>query len=217
MPLFWHSTSFPGEQVGVWEVTEELDELEGMIPAAHRKADPTPFMGNLRKRKERCAVRALIHELHPKALPLTYDGGRPVSNDPGLRLSISHDGELVAVQLVPKGCPTGIDLQRLRPEKLERVAPRFSCQEEIDLLKEMEEKERAEAANILWCTKEALFKEGAPSAFREGIRVEAFHPENEGELVARTGMNGQAERRFKLRYRRFDAHHLVHIVGEEFI
>lgn len=217
MALIWNDTSSAGSSVGIWQVKEDLDELLERIPEEGMDGDPVVLQGRSRKRLERCAVRALIQELHPRALPLSYQEKRPVPNDPDCCISISHDHDMVAVQITPNSLPAGIDIQRIRPEQLERVAPRFLNQKELGSLDEWEEHERSAATNILWCAKEALYKAGAPYELRDGIRVQAFRSVDEGELTARTGMNGKDEKVFRLRYKRFSEHHLVHILGMEFL
>lgn len=200
----------------VWEIRETDDELEALIPERIRKEDPLLNRNSLSKRTQRAAVRALLQELYPEGAPIRYDGKVPILNDGRTRISITHDPEIVGIQITPREKPAGIDIQRRRPKQLERVAERFLCPEELHRVKACPPSSRTELLNILWCAKEALYK-ACNTSLREGIHVEASHPAQEGELLARVTDPFGKRSDFELAYRRIGDHHTVHIADGDFI
>ncbi len=217
MGSFWKTTTPNGASLGVWKLEEELEELEELLEKKELAGFPIPSSGSRRKRAERLAVRLLVKELFPQGLPIHYEGRIPRLPLDGHRISITHDREMVGVQISRDPIPAGVDLQKMRPRQLERVANRFLNEREMTGLEKLRKSERSSALNILWCAKEALYKGASNTSLREGMEVEAFKPASRGDLEAKVRDPQGKEGAFHLEYRSFGDHHFVHIVEGGFL
>lgn len=216
MGLFSTGHSKGNGKWGIWRIQESDAELEAMIPENIRKEDPVLNRSTLSKKTQRWAVRALLQELFPEGAPIRYDGKVPTLNDGRTRISITHDPEFVGIHITPPEKPAGIDIQRVRPKQLERVAERFLNPEELRMLRSSSPSSRIELLNILWCSKEALYK-ACNTSLREGIQLGSCRPAPEGKLLAKAIDPYGKGANFELVYRSMEEHHSVHIADGDFI
>ncbi|MFB6258133.1 MAG: 4'-phosphopantetheinyl transferase superfamily protein, partial [Flavobacteriales bacterium] len=195
---------------------EGPSELRAMLPERIRKEDPVLQEAEPPKKHQRYAVRALLQELRPELAPIHYEGSAPCCSDPGHRLSITHDDELVAVDITPAKSPAGIDLQKVRPEQLRNVSQRFLNRTERRDLEGIRDHELASVLNILWCAKEALYKVFNVS-LRDDMHIRPFGLKSEGDLTGSVRTEKDTERIFELRYCSLGEHHIVHIADGDFL
>lgn len=216
MGLEWKITTPGAAKLGLWRIEERAEALEVQIPEAIRSKDPVLASGTDAKRTQRAAVRALVQELLPHGLPITYEDRVPKLNDSAARISITHDAEFVAVHITRLQQPAGIDLQKSRSAQLERVAPRFLNESELECIGKALPQERKQMLNLFWCTKEALYKGISNAPFRERMQVETLTPSSSGRIRARVQLP-DAERKVELVYQALEEHHLVYIADEGFL
>lgn len=212
--MFGHSE---GEgKWGVWRIEESIDELKAMLSKEEDLAVHSPKKENPSKWSQRLAVRALLRELDPRTPNIRYDGRIPIIGNGEERISITHDPEYVGIHLTPFGKPAGIDIQCRKPRKLERVAERFLNNKELDEVRRFSERERSDLLNILWCSKEALYK-ACNSSLRDRIRVKTERPSDQGRIEGEV-LSPEGKRLFfLLEYRRLGCHHIAHILDGDFV
>jgi len=97
--------------------------------------------------------------------------GTPAKN----KISISHSsGYAVAIGST---LPCGIDIQLITPQIL-RIQQRCSSTEEVALVSQVLQQDRASALTLIWTVKEALKKHklSTEGGFFDSIRIEAISP-----------------------------------------
>ncbi|MET7690710.1 4'-phosphopantetheinyl transferase superfamily protein [Streptomyces sp. NPDC005483] len=92
-------------------------------------------------------------------------GGPVLPDRPGVRLSISHTGQLVTVGLSRCG-PLGVDAERARRPVRPELAGRICTPAELAAVAALDEPDRSESLLRLWTLKEAYVK-----ALGTGLRV----------------------------------------------
>lgn len=174
---------------------EELDKLNS-IPLEKRK-------------KEFISSRAYLQQLFDKSERIAYDKyGKPYLPQSGYSISLSHSGDLMAIQLA-KGKEVGIDLQQFSP-KIERIKKRFIAPEEFEFIVG-DEQAKSDYYHILWCAKEALFKWYAKGGltFNEDLMVKPFELKSKGQLVTYIRKDAE-EYEVTLRYEKLEDYFLVY-------
>lgn len=216
MGLYLTGNSSNEGRWGLWHIQESFEELKKKIPERVFQRDPILSNGNASKKLQRCAIRALLQELEPEAAPIHYEGSCPRLQKPENRISITHDTEFVAIHITRDEQAAGIDVQKRRPEQLEKVAPRFLNEKEIRNLARKTPHERTAFLNISWCAKEALYK-ASNSSLRDSMEIQDFEPAPYGKLMAQLIHPERGRSEFELEYRALGEHHLVHISDGHFL
>jgi 4'-phosphopantetheinyl transferase len=119
----------------------------------------------------------LAHHLNSPAHQLRLDRTCPTcgawhgpprlsDDDSGLRVSISHAGERIAVSVV-RGALVGVDVEQIIPTlEIDTLASYVLCEDERDLLDRLPISDRPRGLLTYWTRKEALLK-----ATAHGLRV----------------------------------------------
>ncbi|GAA4375667.1 4'-phosphopantetheinyl transferase family protein [Hymenobacter koreensis] len=144
--------------LGLWQLTESVEELLAQVPAASGYAEHLPAGRDPERPRQWLAARALVHALLPQLSDAPgYVRNHAVTNQPFIEqlpsfgLSLSHSGPWVAALLTPAG-RVGIDVELVRP-KARQLAAKF-----------LTETERADAGDddvkysLNWSAKETLYK-----------------------------------------------------------
>ena len=195
-----------GCMLGIWEITEDYDELRSKLSLETEEARTLDgFQNNLRK-LEWLSVRRLINELTGSNTRIVYTEDRkPYLLDNSSHISISHSKNYTSI-LMSKFKRVGIDLEFMS-HKISNVADRF-----------LNEKEKiTESPELLryhlyihWCAKEALYKicDKKNINFKKNLTIEPFDPENEG-IIKGTVDNVYGIDSYDLYYRRMGDYTLV--------
>ena len=105
--------------------------------------------------------------------------------------------------MISKDKAVGIDIELIK-DKIERIAHKFLCKEEIEFI---EENNRIEQLYVTWCAKEAIYKlHGKKSvSFLNNIKLKPFQYHErgsfEGELVV-----ASSQKKFCVQYEKFDGY-----------
>ena len=171
MPLIYSSQPSKNLWVAVWQILEsETDLLASEVSEAGKLFGYSQIKNEKRRLQWLCS-RLLIEQLYPGAIVGYHSHGKPFLRN-GPFLSISHTTGYAAVAL--SNSEVGIDIQA-PDEKLLRVAPRFSSDND---LKTFEELDAAKSFQYIWAIKEAVFKTyGTRLPFKEGIAVTGLSPD----------------------------------------
>jgi 4'-phosphopantetheinyl transferase len=180
MPAILKINGQNGQQTGVWEITEQQNELlKKVILTEAEKAVLLSYKSSGR-RLQWLAVRALLQEFRPTNPVIEYkENGKPFFYTHNEEISISHSGKLAAIALHPTNIP-GVDAEEIHP-RIKKIASRFLNNEEEAYL---EENTIIEQLCIIWAAKEVLYKihtEGMLS-FKENLFISPFELKDNGQL-----------------------------------
>ena len=84
------------------------------------------------------------------------ENGKPFCNEPGIFFSLSHSGKYIACSIGENS--NGIDIELLNRKIDLKVAERFFLKSEYEILKSLDESERAKKFFEFWTLKEAALK-----------------------------------------------------------
>jgi phosphopantetheine--protein transferase-like protein len=155
MPLLLQQHTDQGI-LGLWQITEELDELENLAQLSLSDAMAYSSLSAEKRKKEWLATRVLLNELAQKSCLIKYhENGRPYLDSLDFNLSISHTQSFVAILMHPTLTP-GIDIEQSNRE-IVKVAPRFLSARELAWCSR-EKGSQNRALMLHWCAKEAIFK-----------------------------------------------------------
>ena len=155
MPDYIHHT-FAGGGIAFWHITETSDELYALL-GTQRYDDQLQTMTNEGRRAEWLAVRLLVKELFGFQCEVAYHPtGRPYLKGSDVHISISHTKGYAAVAY-HHDAPIGMDIEYIS-SRVERIASRFTTQEEAAYIDGHDEPVRQMCHLINWSAKETLYK-----------------------------------------------------------
>lgn len=155
MPDYTHHT-FAGGGIAFWHITETSDELYALL-GTQRYDDQLQTMTNEGRRAEWLAVRLLVKELFGTQCEVAYHPtGRPYLKGSDVHISISHTKGYAAVAY-HHDAPIGMDIEYIS-SRVERIASRFTTQEEAAYIDGHDERVRQMYHLINWSVKETLYK-----------------------------------------------------------
>ena len=204
MPLSEIISPFPLCSIGVWTITESVEELRQLL--AQKSALyklPENYTHNKRM-LEWFAVRLILYEMFEHAMSdeksapfrvmgkhsmlsqkyfdITYnENGKPHLKNPEGHISISHTKEIVSV-MYHQTNTCGIDIELVKPRIL-KVAHKFLREDEKEFLTE---ENYLEKLYIIWGAKEVMYKiySKGDLDFIEYLKVNAFQFTDSGKVSA---------------------------------
>jgi len=158
MPLVYHEWIKPDLQMGLWHITESVDELISMLFLNKEEFDTLASFGNDTRRRQWLSYRALIRQLVKTdyIYRIYYDDdNKPFLVNPQSSISITHCTDYSAVLISPNmKLMHGLDIEPIHP-KILKVTQKFMDAEEHE---EWKKTENLEKAVMYWTFKEAIFK-----------------------------------------------------------
>jgi len=153
MSLVYKKVVSEGALLGLWKISESLEELYATVNLSGPDQKILSKKGSERKKTEWLAIRRLLRCMLNATAEITYDThGKPFLKDSNYYLSISHSAQYAAVYL-NKVKPVGIDIQIIKSD-IEKGIDFFLNAEEqlwVDTTDFM-------LLNILWSAKESIYK-----------------------------------------------------------
>ena len=184
-------------RLGVWKITENLDDLVSRISLNEEDLNTLDKFTYLPRKLEWLSVRALLNEMTQNNFSIVYNGNRkPFIKGNTFHISISHSRDLTSL-LLSREKQVGIDLEFMS-HRISNLAYKFISEDEyITTDKEL----RKYHLYIHWCAKEALYKicDKQDINFRDNLKIEPFQPQEKGELRGWVS-NSMRNESFKLRY-----------------
>jgi len=156
MPLY--KTLYPNSKtiVKIWKITESYDALMAPLTLKEESLSRVLGMKSNIHRRGFLSVRHLLAALDYSDSDLYYDDhGKPHLKD-GNSISITHSFTFSAI--IVSQDPVGIDIEKQR-EKIELISEKF-IDYEFQYLKK-EDIESIRKLTVIWCIKEALYKQFA--------------------------------------------------------
>ena len=178
--------------IGVWEITESLKELQGILPYENVKD-----LTSEKRKLEWFATRTLLKNLN-KSVRISYNNfGVPLLSN-GKYISITHSKGLVAVIVSNK--KVGIDIEKIS-DKAIRLSLKFISK---DNLKNLTDKK----ATLMWSIKEAVYKwyQKGEIDFIKDIKIDSFKLKKKGTIITFF-----KQERLNLNYIKIKNHYLVYI------
>jgi 4'-phosphopantetheinyl transferase len=166
--------------LGVWEITEEFDELFSRVNLIPEEIDIVNGFLNDHRKLEWLSVRVLMNELLEKDNRIVYNGHRkPFLADNSHKISISHSRKLTSI-LVSKNRRVGIDLEFMS-HQIDHISHKFINEKER-ITKDLSKKRLH--LYIHWCAKEALYKicDKQDINFKQNLTILPFEICAEGKL-----------------------------------
>lgn len=158
MPLFFHERISDTLELGLWKITESVDELVSMLFLNKEEFEKLHSFGTDTRKRQWLSYRVLIRTL-VKAdyiYRIFYDdNNRPYLTNPKRSISISHSEGYSAVLISSDDRSSqGIDIEAIHPKVL-KVKEKFLQPGEIA---DWEKDGSVEKLIVMWSAKEALFK-----------------------------------------------------------
>lgn len=219
MGIFLHKEVGKNGKLGIWHITESLEELLRMIPMSigtKKDWSVQDSNSNERRRKEWLAARILVEQLTgEKDIRIIYDEHKkPFLENSKKHISLSHSRDLLAV--IVDEAETGIDIEFIGP-KVARIKEKFMSGEELGALQKEKQEEQL---TIYWCAKESLYKLYGRNelVFNEDLIIEPFQYSEKG-IIRGWIKNSTAEKSFKLQYQKLisgnDNYMLTYIINQD--
>ncbi len=196
--------------LGIWELYETLNELEGIFNFSQRETKEYLLIKNIRRKAEYLTTRLMTQKILGKKAEIEYLPSRkPILKNESSFISVSHSKNLVAV-LIAKKHHVGVDAEQV-DRNIDQVTTRFLSDEELNHIRQFENQQLVKI--LYWCAKESIFKctphEGIQ--FNSQISIIPFHLENEGFFQGTLRIDAEYEN-FKLWYFHYKNNMVVYCV-----
>jgi 4'-phosphopantetheinyl transferase len=204
--VFLKTEILPECHLGVWEITEDYDELHGMVDLATVEKAKLDSFKNISRKVEWLSVRALVKNMIGKDTRILYSAeNKPFVRGNTHQISISHSNNLTAV-LISKDKKVGIDLEFMSG-KISKVADKFINEKETITPNPELQKYHL---YLHWCAKEAMYKicDKQDINFRDGLTIYPFKPDEHGFMKGHI-LNGNGEEDVELEYLQHENYALV--------
>jgi 4'-phosphopantetheinyl transferase len=202
MPLFNTKEVGKRAKLGIWSITEPLDELLKMKKFSQEDISVMESFSHEHRKKEWLAARILIEKLTGQEnIQVVYDEhNKPRLKGSKMHISLSHSHGYLAVIL--DETETGIDIELIKP-KIERIKHKFMSDAELNFIRQ---ENNSAQLTVCWCVKESLYKLYGKQelAFKENIFIEPFLFSEKGIIkswIKNTAMNS----RFTLQYEQLNS------------
>lgn len=198
MPILIQKNISPNILLGIWHITETIDEFLSMKKWSIDDICAIEKFSREHRKKEWLTARILTEKLSKQEeVKFFYDEhNKPFLKNSNWHISISHSRNLLAV-ILSKESETGIDIELVKPQ-IFRIKEKFMSDDE---LKSIGEKNAEEQLTVFWCAKESLYKLYGKKklTFKKNILIEPFVYADEGMLVGKIS-NSSIEESFNLKY-----------------
>ncbi|MBN2213814.1 MAG: 4'-phosphopantetheinyl transferase superfamily protein [Bacteroidales bacterium] len=195
--------------LGIWDITENYDELLLKVNLLQEEQELLNSFGRDLRKIEWLSVRVLLREMMGQELSIYYNGNRkPFIKGNAYHISISHSNQFSSI-LLSNIHKVGIDMEFMS-HRISNISHRFmNDREQVT----SDEDLKRYHLYIHWCAKEALYKicDKQDIDFRKNIIIEPFNPERQGELKGLVSSRSRKEY-FKLNYFTIDNYVIVYTV-----
>ena len=184
MPLIRLEEVNQDSWIGMWRVEEELGWFFGEIDLSLEEPDVLGNISNHYKKLEWLATRTIMQGLS-KRLGIVYPGiakdehGKPFLQNHSHPISVTHSYPYVAA-IIHRNQEVGIDLEKLKTDKILRIAPKFMSDMELAYAKA-----DPRISTLIWCAKESLYKLHGRKfvIFKDDLEIEPFEMADQGILT----------------------------------
>ena len=198
--------------LGMWEVKEEVGWFFSHVDLALEEPDILNTISNHYKKLEWLATRMVLQAICKK-IGILYPGiikddhGKPFLKDHSHPISVTHSYPYIAAMIhVDK--EVGIDLEKLKTDKILRIAPKFMNSAEYAFAKQ-----DPTISTLIWCAKESLYKLHGRKfvVFKEDLEIEPFKLSENGHLIGKIKLP-DLDAQFKLEYEKTEHFFITYTV-----
>ncbi|MBI4946562.1 MAG: 4'-phosphopantetheinyl transferase superfamily protein [Bacteroidetes bacterium] len=222
MPLYNIEQVRNNGKIGIWHITESLDELLKMKQLSEVDLFVLNSFSYEHRKKEWLTARILAEQLsNEKDIRIIYDEhNKPFLKNSKKHISISHSHNLLAIILDEH--ETGIDIELIKTKVL-RIKEKFMSAAE---LKSLQKENMVEQLTVYWCAKESLYKLYGKKelAFKENLAVEPFRYSADKGIIRGWINKSSTKRSFTLQYEKLnpiaigsgdDSYMLAYVINED--
>ncbi|UCG28617.1 MAG: 4'-phosphopantetheinyl transferase superfamily protein [Bacteroidales bacterium] len=169
-----------GCKLGLWETTEDYDDLKSHLDLEKNELNTLESYRNYERKIEFLSVRTLLTTMLDPSARIIYNGDhKPFLKDKSFNISITHSYKLTSI-LLSKNNRVGIDMEYMS-DKINRISHKFIHTDEYIT---ENRKFRNYHMYIHWCAKEVLYKLcDKPSLnFRENLIIKPFEISDKGSI-----------------------------------
>ncbi len=198
MPIIYKQEIGDHAVLGVWKISESVDELLSMIQFSEGERE-TFEKFKLKSRQAhwlsyRLAIRELVGDDGPCEFYYDEHGKLHFSNL-DYSLSVTHSG-LYSGVIISKKHYVGIDIEKLG-ERINILAHKFLNEEELARLPEVDQHK---FLTVIWSAKEALYKlYGKSEVQMEHMTIAPFEMANEGTIKGKLVLD-HFQKEYELKY-----------------
>lgn len=208
MPLIINKEVKPTVHVGLWKITESVDELLSGLVLTPTELQIFSTLHGEPRQKQWLSYRRIIKRILDleKILEINYDRfGRPTILNHHAKISVSHSHEYSAA-LVSNHRRLGIDIELMHPRIL-KVVHKFLNEQEMEML---DLDPSIGFMNTCWSAKEALYKLYGRRKldFKQHIKLRPFIFKGQGELIGSID-KGSFKADYRLHYETVEDYVLV--------
>jgi phosphopantetheine--protein transferase-like protein len=198
MPIIYKQEIGDHTILGVWKISESVDELLSLIQFSEGERETFEKFKLKSRQAHWLSYRIAIRELMGDdcSCDFHYDEhGKLHFSNIDYALSVTHSG-LYSGVIISKKHYVGIDIEKLN-DRINHLASKFLNKEEMARLPE-ENQDRF--LTIVWSAKEAIYKlYGKSEVQLDNITIEPFSMANEGMMATKLEI-GSVKKNYKAHY-----------------
>lgn len=184
MPIIYKQEIGDHAILGVWKISESVDELLSMIQFSEGERETFEKFKLKSRQAHWLSYRLAIRELLDDDCPCEFyydEHGKLHFENLDYSLSVTHSGVYSGV-IISKNHYVGIDIEKLN-DRINRLANKFLNTKELERLPV---ENRDKFLTIIWSSKEALYKlYGKSEVQLDDITIEPFTIAKEGVIKGR--------------------------------
>jgi len=209
MPLFLIKNIKEDCLLGLWNITETLEDFSKIVTLCDDEKQLLNTFKNDERKIEWLSVRALLKKMSGKSLKIWYTPQKkPYIENSDYNISISHSNKISGI-LISKRHRVGLDLEYMS-HKIENIAKKFIGNNEFIT---SDPAKKHLHLYIHWCAKEALYKicDKQDIIFKTNIFIYPFEPKTEGTIKGRV-LTKYINEEFELAYFCHDNYIIVYTI-----
>jgi phosphopantetheinyl transferase len=168
----------------MWKVEEEVGWFFRQVDLSIEEPEVLNGISNHYKKLEWLATRMVMQAICAK-IGIVYPGivkddhGKPFLKDHSHPISVTHSFPFIAA-IIHRNKEVGIDLEKLKTDKILRIAPKFMNSQEFAF-----SKLDPHISTLIWCAKESLYKLHGRKfvVFKKDLEIEPFEMMEKGHLI----------------------------------
>ena len=198
MPIIYKQEIEDHTVIGVWKISESVEELLSMIQFSQGERDTFEKFKLKSRQAHWLSYRLAIRELVGNEGPCEFyydDHGKLHFSNLDYSLSVTHSG-LYSGVIISKKHYVGIDIEKLG-ERINILAHKFLNEEE---LKRLPETDQHKFLTVIWSAKEALYKlYGKSEVQMEHMTIQPFEMAKDGVIKGQLILD-HFQKEYKLSY-----------------
>lgn len=203
-----------GTILGVWSITESVDELVDLLPESQRQnvQDDISKIKSEHRVLEWLATRVLLFKLLGKEKTIVKNSdGKPYLSDNSYNISISHTKNNIVAILLHKHHVVGVDIEVIS-DRVKKISNRFISEKEF-----IDSTQPIIHQLLHWSAKESMFKMMNENEinFKEHLFITPFTPQKKGIITAHE-FKTEKQQSFQIYYEIHPTYVLTWAIGGEF-